>query len=372
MKRILYVLTSPSHKRCLESFMERPDCVQMVAGPAPIITQKIVPEDYRDFKIKNIKIYKTAKELQKIVNDFRPDVYAQCSVPCAHGINLPKYCKKVYISHGMVGTHVKDIIKPASFKTSVWKGCDLYCGATNIFSEWLYAAAKIPKDKVLLNAIPQFDIVSNSKYYEPYRDKILKNSRNPDASKIILFAGFCCRDRFDFKDHNEDYFKISIELERLAKKHNWLIMIKPRQTFNKMMSFLQTKKWGKKYIYDYRRINNSKYTHFITTTGHIYRYFFADLFVVNGCSTVEVEACIVKKPLITIRTSLKRIKDYDPYRTSYFNTSSNVKSIGQIEAVISDALRKNKKDEQDHMIKSIGLAVDGQMYKRIQNRLISL
>jgi hypothetical protein len=128
MKKILYVITSLSHKRVFESFVERNDAQQMVMGPHPIITcGGIVPEDYSDFGIKNIKYYSNTLELQKEINIFKPDVYVQASLPIANKLVLPKQCKKVYVSHGMVGKHVKGIIKKAGFDTSVWKGCDLYC-----------------------------------------------------------------------------------------------------------------------------------------------------------------------------------------------------------------------------------------------------
>lgn len=373
MKKILYVLTSLSHKRCYESFVERKDCVQMVAGPKPKITQTIIPEDYRDFKIKNIHYYSNMNELQRLINKFKPNVYVQASLPCIRGLIFPMNCKKVYVSHGMLGNHVKNIIKQAGLDTYVWKGFDLYCGATKTFADWLKSAINLDSNKVLLNAIPQFDIISSPNYCGKYKDKILKSSKNPSAKYIILFVGLCCRDRYDFQDHNEDYFKSVIKLEELAREHNWLVMVKPRQYYPKMMSFLKTKRWGSKYYKKYAQIQKSKYLHFITTTGHIYRYFFADIFITNGCSTVEVEACVAKKPLIIIRTNVRTIKPYDPYRTSEFGSSFNIDNINILEKTIFDILNgKNKTKEQGNMIRSMGLTIDGNMHKRIQDRLVTI
>ena len=61
MKRVIYAITSLSHKRVFESFEPRKDMEQMIVGPMPKITNKkmIVPEDYSDFKIKNMKPRKT-------------------------------------------------------------------------------------------------------------------------------------------------------------------------------------------------------------------------------------------------------------------------------------------------------------------------
>lgn len=77
MKKILYVITSLAHKRAFESFVERSDAIQMIAGPHPVITGKgMVPEDYSDFKIKNIKYFNNNAELQRIVDKFKPNIFA--------------------------------------------------------------------------------------------------------------------------------------------------------------------------------------------------------------------------------------------------------------------------------------------------------
>jgi len=373
MKKILYVLTSLSHKRCYESFVERNDCAQMIAGLKPVITQKIIPEDYSDFNIKNIKFYSNKKDLQGIVNSFRPDIYVQASIPCADGIKLPSGCKKVYLSHGLIGNHVKGIVKSLPGSVPKWRGCDLYCGGTKIFEDWIKYSAKCSSSKILLNAVPQFDLIKSPNYYNSYRDEIISNSRNPHASKVILFAGFCCRERDDFKAHNEDYFKTVIELERLAMKHNWLVMVKPRQYYPKMMKFLKAQKWGNKYYKKYAEIQKSKYLHFITTTGHIYRYFFADIFVLNGCSTIEIEACIAQKPLIAVRTNKLITKDtYDPYNTVSFGAAHEIKRIESLEGCLLNVDFGDKLVKQKQLIDNMKLTIDGKMHERIQNKLRDL
>lgn len=373
MKRILYVITSLSHKRCFESFQERDDCVQMVVGPKPSITQDIVPEDYSDFKIKDIRYYNGQKGLQKIVTNFNPNVYVQASLPCAHNITLPKGCKKVYVSHGMIGNHVVSIIKSAGFNTSVWGGCDLYCGASEVFRQWIKRVTKFGDERIMLNAIPQFDIIHNPEYYNKYRGRLLNQSKKPSAKKIILFAGFCCRDRVDFNNHNADYFKTAIELERLARKNNWLIMIKPRQTFKVMMQFLKSHAWGRQFIKPYTDIQNSNHVHFITTTGHIYRYFFADAFVINGTSTIEVEACAIKKPLFVIRTSPKN--NSDPFNIVLNNAGKFIDNISDIGPSLKSHFSNGAHhfpNNQEKIIRDFGILFDGKMHQRVQDKLLTL
>lgn len=373
MKRILYVATSLSHKRAFEPFVERAGLDQMIAGPAPKINEGIVPEDYSDFKIKKIKYFNNNKELQAIVDKFKPDVFVQASLPCAQGIRLPSGCKKVYVSHGLVGNHVKGMIKKAGFNTSVWKGCDLYCGAwDSVFTEWIQHTAKVGKDKILLNALPQLDILYDGNYYNSYRKRVLDKTKNPNPSKVILFVGFCCKTRPDFVLHNEDYFKTVLGLDQVAAKNNWLIMVKPRHTFGDMIKFLKSQKWGSKYVKPYRNAQESKHLHFITTSGHIYRYFFADAIVVNGCSTIEVEACAANKPLVVVRTHSSLSRDYDPYMTVSELAANVVDQDGYLWHNIDGAINDNWINRQKALIQKMGITFDGQHHKRIQERILKL
>ena len=373
MKRILYVMTSLAHKRVFESFEERPDLDQMIIGPEPKITSGIVPEDYRDFKIKKRKTFKHIKEIQSFVNTFKPDIYVQASLPCAQGIKLPPGCKKVFVPHGVYVNYMKEIVKKGAFQTSVWKDCDLYCCGTKHGADWVKYAAKVDDKKILLDAVPQLDIIHDPNYYNSYRSKVLAKTNHPNAKKVLLFIGFCCKDRFDFLPHNEDYFRSVIEMERVARKHDWLVMVKPRQTFKVMMKFLRTHGWGKKYVKQYAKIQDSKHLHFITTTGHIYRYFFADAIVMNGTSTVEVEACAIKKPLFIIRTcSTDSLDAYDMRKT---NTAMSIPDLCELEHSLTKHFKDGSfhwPDRQEKRIKELGLTFDGKMHKRVQNKLARL
>ena len=375
MKRILYIITSCAHKRTLESFVECNDLEQMIAGPVPQITSNIVPEDYSDFKVKNIKTYNNQAELQSIVNKYNPSICVGASLPVAKGLKLPAGCKKAYISHGMIGNHVGEITKQGGFgEMSAWKGCDLYCGATKVFADWIKQSAKVGDGEILLNALPQFDILYNADYYNSYRQKVLQKTKNPQAKKVVLFVGFCCKDRIDFKLHNEDYFKTVIEIEKIAKQNDWIAMIKPRQTHDVMMNFLRNQKWGSKYIKSYEDAHNSKYTHFITTTGHIYRYFFADAMIINGTSTVEVEACAIQKPLFVVRTQTD-CKQYDPYDTVGCGAGIGVNKLPDLEPFLNEYFNNGARHApilQQKWFSDRHLVLDGKMHQRIQKRLLSL
>ena len=381
MKKVLYVITSPSHKRCFESFAEHEGLEQMIIGPPPE-ANKMVPEDYSGFKIKNIK-YIGNRSIIDYVKEFNPDVYVQPDLSPIHNTvynHFKKAYKRVYVSHGMIGNHVKDLMKVENFNTSVWHGMDLYCGATNVFAEWIKDVAKVKDDKILLNALPQLDILHNSEYYNSYRDQVIKKTKHPFVQKVILFMGFCCKDRQDFKAHNADYFRTAIELGKIAKQNNWLVMIKPRQIHREMIEFLQTHAWGIKFINDYNALHSNTNVHFIGPAAtHIYRYYFADAFVFNGCSTAEIEACAIQKPLFVVRTDQKCLQSgydpYDPYDTVSYGAAVPISDITKLEYSLIEYFNYGKfhyPEKQKELINKMNISFDGLMYKRIQNKLLEL
>ena len=363
--KVLYFTRSLAHQRALESFKPRDKMEQLILAPEPNITSNLVPEDYRAFRI-SVKTYKNISQAQSIANQFKPDVFAQTNT--SKDIILTKECKRVYIGHGMIGNHVK-----AMGKAKTWLGFDLYCGATNTFRDWVNFSGD--SNNCALNALPQFDLLHDHYYYNSHRTKVLDATKNPGAKNVVLFCGFCCKDRPDFNLHNEDYFKTAIALEKIARKNNWLIMIKPRHTFPKMIQFLKKNaRWGwpTKYIKPYTDIQSSEYLHFITTNTHIYRYFFADLFVCNGCSTFEIEACLINKPLVLVRTHVDA-KSYDPFKTVGAGAGTQVKDINRLEDVVTKAIiGKEHIGKQNALIKDLGIINDGKAYLRVQEALEKL
>lgn len=374
--KILYCMTSLSHKRVFESFGPREDVEQLVVGPKPNITipelytaGDLVCEGYDRFNLKNIKYFNDFFHLQRIVDKTNPDIFVQASIFPTPKTNPD--CKRVYVSQGLVGNHVVDLSKNnKQLNLKPWRGWDLYCGGSDIFRGWIkYAAGS---NKVLLNAIPQFDLLFNSVYYKSDRERILgylaSKGKVVNPQKVILFVGFCCKDRADFIYHNEDYFKSVIALEEMAKRRNWLVMVKPRHSYLKMKQFLKTARWGSKYIKKYAEIQKSKYLHFITTTSHIYKYFFADAFVMNGTSTFEVEACICKKPLFIVQTDCRGTKD--PYGVKKYRAGVGIVGVNELEHCLAGQEKYHWPENQEKLVQSMGLMIDGKMYERIQEYLI--
>lgn len=370
MKKVLYVATSPSHKRAFQAFMERLDLVQAVAGPG-------TPDEYSKFNIRKIYTYKNKSELQGIINKFQPDVYVEASLPCAQGLQLPSGCKKVYVSHGLVGNHVKGIIKTAGLDVNAWRGCDLYCGAwDDVFIDWIKHAARVSEDKILTNALPQLDILHNGVAHN--RVAYLKRDfpQKWKVDRAVMFFGFCCKDRADFHKHNEDYFHTAISLSKASKTADFLAYIKPRQEKKKLMNYLKLKS-RRDIAREYEAIyKNSERVSFIgPMPDHVLDYYFADVFVTNGCSTAEIEACALQKPLFVVRSKENLSHGYDPYDTVKSGAAvevTNPADLGLFLKEYFDDEKHHYPEKQRTLLINMGIDFDGNACERIQDRILEL
>lgn len=364
--KFIYMLSSISHQRVFESFNNNND--NLVVGPKPDS-----PENhYGRMKMRNICCYQNPGEVQKIINKFGPDYFIQADFSnLTRGIKLPSKCKRIYVSHGMVGRHVKDMVRKDKWNMDLWRGCDLYCGATGVFKDWIDYVS--PGSNVLINAIPQLDTVFG------LRGLDTKRSVGCDGKTTIFFGGFCCRDRIDFNDHNEDYFKTCIELERIASRNGWLILIKPRQVYKKMYEFLTTHKshwggWTKQYIEPYAKIQSSPFVKFIGTSCGLSTYYAAsDVMVINGCSTIEVESYALGKQLVIVNTKKDAIGEF-AFTDEKDDTCFRVKNMSDLECNINQALLnpRDKLSNQALFLSKVGITVDGKMHKRVIDRVCGL
>jgi len=364
-KKVLYFIHALCRTRVIKTFREDPDLEQMVVGPKPVVYGGVC-EDYSGFGIKNIQTYSNPKEAQKIINRFAPDVVVQTDM--MKTVTFPNTAKRVFVMHGLIGDHVRKQFKPKECKA--WKGFDLYCGATEEF-ETLVRHAGEKTGQILLNSLPQLDLFHKDNYEAPDRKAVLKKIGRSGFEKIILFCGFCCKDRIDYNLHNEDYFKVVAELGKIAAKHNWLILVKPRQDYKEVRSFVVQKGWSKSYGQMYADAQKDKHLYFIPAEANIYPYFFADLIVCNGCSTVELEACLVHKPLVIVRTKLSP-DQYDPFGTVKFGAGIYVPDIINLESAIMNGLGGVDIVKQDAFVRAKGIVVDGLAHKRIQEKIKTL
>lgn len=364
-KKILYFIRTHAHRRVFESLEHIDGVDQLILGPESKMVDG-VSEGYDDFGIKDIKIHKNIAQAQQVINQFSPDILVQADFP--DRIKVPSTCKRVFVAHGMVGNHVKDIFAAGSMKE--WRDFDVYFGATATFQSWVHHITG-KKHEVVLDALPQLDILHNPDYYNAHKDNILAHTPVKKPSAVILFCGFCCKKRQDFNAHNQDYFETIMELDKIAARNNWLILVKPRQTHKKIMKFIKCTNWAQQYKSRYEGIGQSKNLYFIPNDANIYRYFFADLIVCNGCSTIEIESCVANKPLVMVRTKSKA--SYDPFSTVKYGAAVEVKNLGALQSTITSLLDNNTlRAAQLKLLKDIGVSMDGLAHKRVQDRIINL
>lgn len=380
--KILYSITSLAHKRVFQSFVGRIRMDQVVVGPKPVIFDGVVPEDYSEFGIKKVITYASTGEMQGVVERFIPDVYVHADLsPIQKKLRLPKKCKRVYVSHGMVPTYAKNMLKDLGTSEKIWGGCDLYCGGTTIFKDWIKTVTRTDNCSVVLNALPQLDVLFELKqrWSDKLKGNLLRHSRLSNPAAVLFFGGFCCKDRVDFWEHNEDYFRSCIELERVARKNNWLVFIKPRQAYADVAAFLSAHKhswggWPKKYAKTYADIQSSPNLQFIKTSSGLHYYYFAsDVMVINGCSTIEVEGYAIGKPMVVINSKPQALGS-DSFGVSHCDGRYNVSDYELLEETLVSALNNpNKKREaQCKILKDLDLSFDGQHHQRIFNAMVGL
>lgn len=364
-KKIAYYIRTIAHKRSFETLVERDDFEQIVVGPPPTIMNGI-KQGYDDFGIKNIKITNTIEDSQKIIDAFKPDVLAQAEFE--ELIKVPKSCKRVFVGHGMTGNHTTKLFAAGVNKAK--RSFDYYCVSTSVFENFVnHLTAK--KNKVLLNAIPQFDLLYDKEYYTKYKNDILERAKKTNPSLTILFCGFCCKNRPDYNLHNEDYISTVVELAKISGRNNWLSIIKPRQHHDKAINFMKKTKSLTKYIKPFTNAINSDNLYCIDHRSNTYRYLFADVIICNACSTVEIEACAINKPLILVRT--KSGSTYDPLETVSYGAAKLVKNINHLEQTIKlISIDDFYVEKQKKLLKSRGIVVDGQAYKRVQDLIFKI
>lgn len=379
--KILHVMPDHAYKRVYASFKDVDGVKQILAVPPKSITTNIVTEDYSDCGLKDIRVYRDPKELQNIINTEKPSVYTQTDFGAIHSkIKLPKGSKRVRLAHGVMARkmyYVAEKIGIIDEMRKKWNTMDLYCGAAEPDKFWLDNIG-IKNKPIVLDTLTQLDILYNNESYKKFKNGVVNISGVKSPNKIILFFGNRVGEREDYALYNKDYFDTLFELNRLSKLNNWLILVKPKSGFKKMMSILGTMEskfsWIKEYSKKYREIQKETNLFFITTNSHGYGYFFADVILSSGSgSTVEVDAAAAKKPAVIYKPDKDEWTDpewVDPLYSVKNNAVFVAKNVADISDCIDNAINdKMLPSRQELYLKNIGLTHDGKAYMRVINAI---
>jgi len=147
-----------------------------------------VLEDYSEFLINNTIFGKGLDDFQFIINILNPKIFVCGSLPNFYQLDLPEDCKRVFVSHGLIGSHVKNIGEIKKLDEA-WKGASLYCGAGNSFYDFVRFMTEEKNPNVVNNIIPQFDILyKDQDYFYKFKEKLIISGAIPEAKNYILFA----------------------------------------------------------------------------------------------------------------------------------------------------------------------------------------
>jgi hypothetical protein len=328
-----------------------------------------VEENYDDLFIKHIITANSIPDFQIVVDALQPKIFVGGTLPNFYQLKLPQGCKKIFISHGLVGEHASEVSGIRKYAPR-WKGSDVYCGAGAYLKEFVSFMTDRDDSNVQLNVMPQFDIIYKEKNnFVRFKNDLISSGRIKQASKYILFAGFGGAHRSDFVDHNEDYYRTAIYLSRLAEKNGWYVFIKPRLEPDKDIAFVSAHETLCKYKEDYKKIYNDDNICMVHRLELIYKYFFCDTIVLNGTSTVEVEACCTDKPLVIVRTA----SSYDPLHTLDFGVAQHVYE-DSIDALEHEILNIDYScfGPRSDLLKYHHIEFDGNMSERLSKVVVSL
>lgn len=355
--KILFWLAKKEHRRVYLSLK------QDARVDIELLVHRSIPID--GFQV---PVHRYGSKISGAIRRIRPDILFQCDtsymIPLLKEYNI----KHGYVNHG-IWPHSPNNIGRVS--NEFWMQFDILCGGSNMFKE-LFAKYSPTKALVTTSTLTQFDLLYNNiQNQEKIRQEIIIDSKNPSATKVITLFGHGCKFRKSLNPHNAGYYRAAVRLAKMAEKHNWLVVIKPKTT--KIEPFLMNnhEPWANDIRSRYRALCKSKFVKFLHPHDDPYRYFCTDLIVCSARSTIEVEAALARKPLVRIKAPIGTLDDTDALYengTLDFQSAYVVDNIKEMEPVILDALNGDNTallERQEKFINHLGIIFDGKAHVRL-------
>lgn len=356
--KIMYHFTKREHVRVFEPFKPINGLDQVTCAPQFIPTGSL--------SLPHLK-YDISRHFKIPLKLRRPNIVAQCNNSTTWHKKFKKYgMKSVFIGHGVWDNSPINTKRTSS---KIWHHYDLLCGGILNFKSLLINNAGIAKDKIVLNALPQFDVLYDRvKNTKKYRKVILGSS---SYTKIIVLFGHN-NSKKDFQANSIDFYESAIRIAKIASDNGWLLVVKPKKETT--ISFIQAKAsagtpWATSLMGKFMALYNNKNVIFESQFSDPYQYIAAsDMVVVAGRSTIEIEACLANRPLIIVRTSDNEFAEYDSLGTITSGAATHVDNIEKLSTVIIDTAGSTNSDQmnkQDAFIKTLGLSFDGKHHIRV-------
>lgn len=357
-KRIMYHFMKREHVRVFEPFKPEKDIKQIICTP------NFIP--VRGSSLPHYK-YDIDYHFKFSLKKHRPNVVVQCHNSGTWHTKMKKYGMKiVYVGHGVWDA------SPANVKRSfseTWANFDLLLGGIHNFRTLLMNNANVPSEKIVLNALPQFDVLYDRvQQRDEHRRALLENS---PAYKIVAMFGHKYG-RSDFIAHSVDFYSSVVKLARLAEKNNWLLVVKPKK--ENTFSFIEQKAkdnepWAVGVIDEFMSLRESPHVKFAAPFGDPYPLIAAtDVVILSGRSTIELEACLANKPLIIVRVADNVFAGgNDNLDTIKNNCAYHVDNLDVLDEVVLTAVNSDNATQlqnQNAHTANLGLTFDGKHHQR--------
>ena len=367
MVRILYHLAADQHSRVYRNLYERADIVQALVMPAKI--------KHTGFKIKTIYRYNKASEVKNILDKFKPDVFMQSSL----SRDFEPMIKKRGIKFGLVthGVVPKSVECRAIADSDFFRKFDFFCAATRMFKEIVEETNN--DTKVYTNILTQSDILYKKILNrDKIRKDLIRKSKNPKADKLIVLFGHVCSEKHDkLLPYHYGYYKAIVELDKMARKNNWAIYVKPKSDDDTNFIKRTGKSWAKlnNIRNDYLAAIKNNSMVFLRDTVDPYDLYCSDIIICSARTTVETESSMANVPLIRLWVPSQKVTEAQlsyEYGAIDANAAYIVKDMNNLNKAITSLFGDNSElyKKQKVYTGGLGLTFDGKSSLRLVDAII--
>lgn len=304
--------------------------------------------------------------LKYALKDNMPHVLTQCNNSTRWHNKLRKYgVGIVYIGHGVWDDSP---VNARRSKSDKWKSYDLLFGGLPYFKELLVNHSGVKPQNIYLNCLPQLDALYSKNQNRFAESKDIASGYN----KLIVLFGHK-HGNSNFLANSCDFYKAAIALGNIARDNNWLLVIKPKKddTFRYInAAFNLGQDWALEIKKDFLKLKNNPNVRFVSPYEDPYRYIVAsDLVVLSARSTVEIESCLVNKPVVAVRTVYNSVAEgNDRLRTIENGCCYLLEDLNYFKDIVEEALFSENKEltsNQNNYIHKLGISFDGLHHDRV-------
>lgn len=260
----------------------------------------LMPEEdncFGSIKIDKVIKYLNKNEINNIINKSSNGLWIQCGAGFKNTLSALKKqnMKRIFVSHG-IWAETKENVD--IFKTPVYKQMDgnfdkIYV-ASDCNKEMFIKYSNISKDKIISGYLPQLDLLGcknnlliKDREYCDVEAKI--NIKKFDKVVLYIIGKVIYPQHFNVSR----YLQTINYLIKIAEDNNILVLIKSKLSEEETIKFFACNKMN------YGGIKEGSNIIILNHKDNWYKFYkIIDTILINDVSTLEIESCIAKKPLI--------------------------------------------------------------------------